>query len=380
MLHSAPRIRLAVAGALLVAAVPAQRTWVVSARGGPGVNFTDIPPAIAAAADGDILVVRPGSYGEVQITGKGLSVIGEAGVQVANLQVYAVSAAQRVVVTDIEVVGSRVLFLLPGVVDARGFVLWERVVLRRDSFPPTFNVCSDLRLSSCDIEGSVSIASSNVTITDSQLRPRFDSAVATLSVAGSRVTLSRCTVTGMNENVLRQAAQPAIELVAGSILAATDDGTNLIVAGQPGFHSAQPSAIVGSGSFVRDPRVRVYAGMASPVWGPVETVRPIATLRALGAPVGGNVQVELSGAVGQAFALVVGLPGPPVPLPRFGGTLGLSTWVLVALGVFTAPTHGLSLRVAPGLPPGFTLAWQAVAGDTQGGWQLSNVATYAHTN
>ena len=40
------------AWAALAAAVPAQTTWVVSARGGG--HFTDIPPALAAAQAGEV--------------------------------------------------------------------------------------------------------------------------------------------------------------------------------------------------------------------------------------------------------------------------------------------------------------------------------------
>ncbi len=53
-----------------------QNTWVVDDGGGPGVNFTDIPPAVAAAADGDILLVQPGTYSHFVLTGKGLRILG----------------------------------------------------------------------------------------------------------------------------------------------------------------------------------------------------------------------------------------------------------------------------------------------------------------
>lgn len=37
----------------LAASVPSQRTWKVHHAGGPGVDFTDLPPAVAAASPGD---------------------------------------------------------------------------------------------------------------------------------------------------------------------------------------------------------------------------------------------------------------------------------------------------------------------------------------
>ncbi|MCI0589224.1 MAG: hypothetical protein L0323_20610 [Planctomycetes bacterium] len=53
-----------------------QNTWVVDDNAGPGVNFTDLPPAVAAAADGDILLVQPGTYSHFTLTGKGLRILG----------------------------------------------------------------------------------------------------------------------------------------------------------------------------------------------------------------------------------------------------------------------------------------------------------------
>lgn len=43
---------------ILAASVAAQRTWVVDLVAGPGVDFTDIPPAVAAAAPGDRIEIR----------------------------------------------------------------------------------------------------------------------------------------------------------------------------------------------------------------------------------------------------------------------------------------------------------------------------------
>ena len=53
-----------------------QTIFVVDDTPGPGVNFPDIPPAIAAAADGDILVVQPGVYTHFALSGKGLRIAG----------------------------------------------------------------------------------------------------------------------------------------------------------------------------------------------------------------------------------------------------------------------------------------------------------------
>ena len=50
---------------------------VVDAAGGPGSNFTFIRAAIAAAAEGDTLLVRDGMYSSFQIVGKSLTVVAD---------------------------------------------------------------------------------------------------------------------------------------------------------------------------------------------------------------------------------------------------------------------------------------------------------------
>src|SRR5262245_16204896 len=60
----------------LLACLLFQNTWVVDDNLGPGVNFFDLPPAVAAAADGDILLVQPGNYSPFTLDGKGLRILG----------------------------------------------------------------------------------------------------------------------------------------------------------------------------------------------------------------------------------------------------------------------------------------------------------------
>jgi hypothetical protein len=50
--------------------------WIVDASNGPGTNFTNLPPAVAAAASGDTIVVRAGSYSAFTVTGKALTIRG----------------------------------------------------------------------------------------------------------------------------------------------------------------------------------------------------------------------------------------------------------------------------------------------------------------
>lgn len=73
-----PRSRiLAVALALaLTTASSLATTWVVDAAGGAGSNFTTINAALAAAAPGDVIVVKAGAYFESLTVNVGVTIVG----------------------------------------------------------------------------------------------------------------------------------------------------------------------------------------------------------------------------------------------------------------------------------------------------------------
>lgn len=51
--------------------------WIVDAQMGPGAHFANLPAAIAAAANGDTIVVRAGTYSGFDLIGKAVAVRGE---------------------------------------------------------------------------------------------------------------------------------------------------------------------------------------------------------------------------------------------------------------------------------------------------------------
>jgi len=69
----------------------AQSTYVVDDSGGPGVNFTDLPTAIAAASPGDRLLVQEGSYSSF-VLDKGLAVLAQGSVQTGDVTVTGIPA------------------------------------------------------------------------------------------------------------------------------------------------------------------------------------------------------------------------------------------------------------------------------------------------
>lgn len=75
-------IRSILCALALCGTAAAQSTWTVKFGGGPGVDFTDLPSAVAAAADGDTIIVQQGALGVGATsftTSKGLTIVGEGG-------------------------------------------------------------------------------------------------------------------------------------------------------------------------------------------------------------------------------------------------------------------------------------------------------------
>lgn len=96
----------AVSASLLAVALPALaqgQLWIVDQAAGPGHDFTELQPAIDAAAGGDTILVRAGAYGNGAIDGKALVVAVEPGA-VVNVESFAVrnlQAVQEVVIRGI---------------------------------------------------------------------------------------------------------------------------------------------------------------------------------------------------------------------------------------------------------------------------------------
>jgi hypothetical protein len=71
--------RLATFGAWFLcqaASAAGQNVIVVDSANGPGTHYVDLPPAVAAAADGDRIVVRAGHYSPFSVFGKALRITG----------------------------------------------------------------------------------------------------------------------------------------------------------------------------------------------------------------------------------------------------------------------------------------------------------------
>jgi hypothetical protein len=72
--------RFVVALALLCPVAASQNSvWVVGPAAGPGVDFTSISSAVAAAGEGDTILVQPGSYPSFGVNGKSVAITAAGG-------------------------------------------------------------------------------------------------------------------------------------------------------------------------------------------------------------------------------------------------------------------------------------------------------------
>ncbi|MHC4921799.1 MAG: hypothetical protein ACYTKC_19700, partial [Planctomycetota bacterium] len=285
----------------LAAAQP--QTFVVDAAGGPGADFLDLPPAVAAAGHGDVLLVRKGAYLGFTTT-KGITIVGEG---------------TPVLTSPIKVQGTLPgnAFALQGVKFDSGAATTPlrlqscagRLLIDRVTFASGQNIrvdgCAEVEFVGCtSTQRPLLLTGSLVTLNDSSFTgpdasPTTMALPAVFSV-DTRLFVSRCTLVGGGQGLASGRAAPAIEQHGTTVL--TDDGSTEVRVG-PGA-PATLSAVVGSGSVEHAPAVTFVAGAGAPAIHPALAVatRPIPSLRATGAGPGGAIASDLFATPGGAFA------------------------------------------------------------------------------
>lgn len=176
MLASCARLLPLVAAQLLAAPAIAQsHVWVVDDDGGPGVDFTDITPAVAAAASGDTILVKDGAYGGFTIEGLGLTIVADVQASVlvgGQVDVRHVAAGDTVLLRDltVEVEEATPLFLAdsPGSIRIEGCTISTLdlpgpFVFSGGEFPQIYNygaliatACDDVAIQRSELNGGKS--------------------------------------------------------------------------------------------------------------------------------------------------------------------------------------------------------------------------------
>lgn len=155
----------AIALALAVAPAAAQEVWIVDASGAG--DFLDTPAAVAAAAPGDVLVVRSGTYSGIDAVGKGLAVVGQGSPRLGPVWIEALPAAEDFVLSGFTVVGDLAdpkgqgvgltATACDGVVWVQdSFVQFDPALCGNSGFSPGTAVdgCTIVHFVGCELEGA----------------------------------------------------------------------------------------------------------------------------------------------------------------------------------------------------------------------------------
>jgi len=373
---------------LMASAAPAQ-TFIVDAANGPGTNFTSIAAAVAAVPDGATLIVRPGTYSSFAIVGKGLTILGDTGVQAGGATVRLTQPQQAVVLRGLifdghGALGQYEVVIVDGcsgpvlIEDCNYFlsVYWggdlpysisignsAQVMLRRGSWINCTVGSSNVVIEEANISGQ---DASGQTWTLRISRPAMRVS-GTVQIAGG-------TVRG-GAGWFGMSPSPAIDMFGGTLrlLASTT-----VIAGTDPFGLAPPvAAITGSGTVRIDPQVVLQTSVVPPI---VSTIAvqtlPMPSLRSTSAPLGGAITASALGPVGDLAILVLGLTGPPVSVPGIADTIWLdpTLYLFAAVG---SPQVGVPVTgsvAVPSLPAflGFRVGWQSISHNVATGLQASN--------
>jgi len=390
---------LLLAAAIALAAAPgvAQgRTWIVDGSNGAGTNFTDLPPAVNAAANGDQILVRAGSYTPAS-TGKALTILGQPGASFGNgmFEVTGLPAGRDFVLAGFFT--SSIVKPQVRVRDCAGRVLLDRVRLQPFSgqitFGPAVQVenCALVTIAQCEATAHPALRASNSTVHvvatdltggDAQLTFTLSPSFPAADVVGGRLELTSCRLQGGDGFVGSQVAPPSPGLItSGTAVRLARTTFGLVAAGTGTVFSAP--AVRGTGGSLRvDPGVTLtpYRG-ANAIEGTITVqTAALAAIQVLGAPPGGTVFGELAAQPGDLAAVFTGPPGDLLPLPGLGGELGISPAVL--LHVFTAAvgtTGKINWTVPVPSDPslrGSIWVWQSLSGHPTRGFAISNRACY----
>lgn len=391
----------------LVGVATAQRTWIVDQANGPGTNFSDLPPALAAAADGDTLLIRPslvippfnrGGY-TPGTTNKGLTLLVSPGAKLDSTNLFATSLT-------VNGLPQGKTFVLKGgflwqrttppsgenktpltLVNCAGRVHIERTSLDVQAnsygevFVPTVSVanCSHVTFTACSLIGGragieagnskISIAGCVLIGANAGWKGGFSSPTypgvglslyhSTAQVAGSWIQGGSC----LPGTCIQRAPGQGVVMDASTLTVGTDSSS--IAAGAMGVGASPAIFALNGGNVLLDPIVAlVPRNRGPPIQGVAPSVRRHPALVALGAPPGGIVMTDLYAKVGEIVLLIASSPADQSVVPPFGELwLDPLNIFFVAVGVQGASQHwSVNIPIAASVPRGRTIALQGLSG------------------
>ncbi len=370
------------------------RVWVVDANNRPGTHFTEIQPAITAAAHEDVVVVREAAAYQPATISKGIALVFADRPLIATTNILAP-------VLRIEQLPAGRVFRMTGIVRTQetgatptivlaqcaGTIVLDRCqfehVLARPRLALQIDQCNAVFLTHCVIgHGMASIASRVELHACDLIGPgdRGPSApgLPAITVQGGTTGITNCRVLGGSTNAGQGSAAAGLLLSGGATVAARGDRCE-IAAGANGTNSA----IAGTGNLAIDPSVRLYSTNGAPLIEPSVTTRTLSlpALSLAGAPLGGTVTFDVQSAPNDNAIAVVARPGAPFAIPGLGDVWLDLTAGFAVLPVGTVGANG-HLSGSIGVPTdpslfGATFAWQFVTAGAQAP-ALTNPGAYLH--
>lgn len=333
------------------AALLAQQTYLVNAGGGPGVHFASLPDAIAAAADGDTIVVQAGPFGEGAEpfrTNKGLTIVGQGG----GVPIWT-SPGQRLVIDGLPAGRSfrMVGFTRPSngpidveVANCAGSVHLEGLVAREpDWFFPTTPSIMITNCASVTLREIVAFGAPAVRVDNSRvLLSQCELGLTRLGLGGGQCLVANTAQVDVVQPMFRTGGNGQAPCVAATNceMRLVGDSMALVSGGSALWGST--AVLCNGGSLVVDPAIVVL---------------------------GGGGQAVYSGSTAPRFAI----GAATWSTAAFGGQNVLlttrsepSAWVYLALGApgqLTATANGV-LGIDVGLPFGFAAPAVVPAGGT----------------
>ncbi|QDU65704.1 hypothetical protein [Engelhardtia mirabilis] len=364
------RVRVAITLGIALGGVPAsaQQVLLVDADGGPGADFTDLQPALDAAAEGQVVLILPGSYSQFVVDGKSLSIFAAApGVAVeGRCRVRNVGPGQRVVLDGLKFHSIEGTALQ--VDDCPGSVWFEGLVVESIGNPfvaPSVGV----QVSDAD----------NLVMVDCAVRSTVGEQITTngsnagLQVLYSNVYLFDCVATAGLQN-FGYDGDPGVEAGSSFVFAsgcrmvggrgsdgkvfggaACADGSD----GGPGLRSINafqgPGSevlLLGSVSIGGEPGRPSSPACSPGAQGPSLEEFPGSSIQDLGLQLPPR-RLELSGPISSGQSLHGTLSGSPAELGWIVASIETSAVFVPALhGVLATTSSGLAIQLGPLSPAG----------------------------
>lgn len=396
MSHALARLVLAI----VVLALPAGAGVIVVDAGGGG-DATDLPEAIALASEGDVLLVKPGTYSGFLVEALSVHVVADGGVVSVTgpVAIRNLAPGQRVALDEIDIkpVFTNIFTQPPAlrVIDCAGSVRIERCEIVAPS-PVIWNACQkfafwpagadgaqvidsdDVVFASCLFEGGRGFGSTDLFCLDTG-----SDGGRGLVVEGSAVGLHEVIARGADgrEDGYGGQGGHGIQLIgasdvlaAGTIAEGGDGGRSNDFIGFSPIGDGGDGALVEGGATLRVLGGLYSGGEAgySCCWitspgedqagqGTIVTYPGTSRRLLTSSPAreGNDLTLAINGVAGDQVSLLVGLLPAHVPLPKFSGALYVDPSTMLgplpiatlgagpALVLLTIPELGPGLDVVP---------------------------------